>query len=417
MTEIRPMSVYTGPAEVSWEQAAVEVLVYGRTEVIGELEGDWQTVFRRGGEVARELRQAAASLGSWHGAAGEVYRQRLTDLAARVDQVEADCGAIVPTLAAARQSLATAQEAMPVPSEAVDNLAWARMKGDGAPLGSGFFMAAAQRTVAGGVTDLGAGLSDEVRDWFTNEEAKARQVHATVNGAYEEADANAPKPDTGKAGRAVGTDDLAPTGVTAGGWPGAVRSFEDGDARGRGMPSGGLADGLPVDSASARTGSGGWPGEGAGFAGPADPGGSRPVVPPISAVPGGGGLAGIAPVGGSVLGAGSLGSGYGPGPGPGGGSFAGGGALGPHLGQAVAPSLGAVPMGATGAAGGRSGADGRSAPGSGKGTSRQVAGLAPTAGHGRTGADEHAHRSTWLIEDEDVWGAVSDASPPVLGAE
>jgi hypothetical protein len=31
-----------------------------------------------------------------------------------------------------------------------------------------------------------------------------------------------------------------------------------------------------------------------------------------------------------------------------------------------------------------------------------------------TRGQEDADRSTWLVEDEDVWGIDNDASPPVL---
>jgi hypothetical protein len=351
-----------------------------------------------------------------------VYRQRLTDLAARVDQVEADCGAIVPTLAAARQSLATAQEAMPVPSEAVDNLAWARMKGDGAPLGSGFFMAAAQRAVAGGVTDLGAGLSDEVRDWFANEEAKARQVHATVNGAYEDADANAPKPAVVERSRRDDRDEFAPTDSSAAGSVSGVRSFGGGTSGGGGMPSTAIvADLSAVDGAGGHPGPGDGSGQAPGWAGPDN----RAGVSPSSAftgspdVPAGGGLAGLAPAGDPLSGRGPLG------PGTSGASVAGGahvgagGALGPRLGQAVSPPVGALPVGGAGAAGReRSRSGERSAAGPGVKTPRlAVTGMAPMGGHGHTAAAEQAGRSTWLVEDEDVWGTLSDASPPVFGAE
>jgi hypothetical protein len=410
MTESRPMSVYTGPAEVSWEQAAVEVLVYGRTEVIGELEGDWQTVFRRGGEVARELRQAAASLGSWHGAAGEVYRQRLTDLAARVDQVEADCGAIVPALAAARQSLATAQEAMPVPSEAVDNLAWARMKGDGAPLGSGFFMAAAQRTVAGGVTDLGAGLSDEVRDWFTNEEAKARQVHATVNGAYEEADANAPKPAAATPGiRVDATDPAFGAGPGGAGGRGVGVGGASGADVGR-MPSAGPAAGAPSSGDGVQ---GLRPGSGADIGGEAvaTPAGGPHGATSGSMMPSGGGLSGLGAFGGvGAAGAGTSGSGVV-------GVAAGGtGALGAGLGTAVSPAFGGVPLPPGGSGAARPGARSGGAAAKGAGPLGGMPGLVGSAAQ-RSARGEDADRSTWLLEDEDVWGTDSGAPPSVLGRE
>jgi len=37
-------------------------------------------------------------------------------------------------------------------------------------------------------------------------------------------------------------------------------------------------------------------------------------------------------------------------------------------------------------------------------------------GHGGgSGDDEERERSTWLTEDEDVWGGDTDVPPPVIG--
>jgi hypothetical protein len=36
---------------------------------------------------------------------------------------------------------------------------------------------------------------------------------------------------------------------------------------------------------------------------------------------------------------------------------------------------------------------------------------------GRTGTGQPVRQNTWLHEDEDVWGAETDAPPSVLGAE
>jgi hypothetical protein len=37
-------------------------------------------------------------------------------------------------------------------------------------------------------------------------------------------------------------------------------------------------------------------------------------------------------------------------------------------------------------------------------------------GHGGSGeGEEERERSTWLTEDDDVWGGDGDAAPPVIG--
>jgi hypothetical protein len=417
MPERRPMSVYTAPAEVSWEQAAVEVLVYGRTETIGELEGDWQTALRRGGEVSRELRRTAGGLQSWQGPAGDVYRGKLADLASRLDGVESDCGGIVPALTAARQSLAAAQETMPVPSEAVDNLAWARLKGDGGPVGSGSFWAAAQRAVVGGATDIGARLSDKLRNWFTGEEAKARRIHAAVNGEYEQVDASAPKPGGEDIVRKLKGEDFNPTG-RPGETPEPTPLSGSGGFGRSGVPS--SASIHPFTGVHRLDPSGENVGPGDGSPSGTSPHSRQAPTSPTGGgpeVPSGGGLTGLAPSGGSapapftqVRGVGAV---------QGGIPLVGGGALGPGLGVAVTPSLGAprpggssaggAPLPGAGSPGSRSGAS--SAPGSG------TAAVAPMRAQGRTGTGQPVRQNTWLHEDEDVWGAETDAPPSVLGAE
>ncbi|SEG79394.1 hypothetical protein SAMN04489712_112209 [Thermomonospora echinospora] len=40
--------------------------------------------------------------------------------------------------------------------------------------------------------------------------------------------------------------------------------------------------------------------------------------------------------------------------------------------------------------------------------------MMPGAGGGKDGEKER-ERTTWLTEDEDVWGADGDTAPPVIG--
>jgi hypothetical protein len=126
---------------------------------------------------------------------------------------------------------------------------------------------------------------------------------------------------------------------------------------------------------------------------------------PGSALAGGGGL-GSGGLGGGLgsggVGSGGVGSGLGPG-----GVGAGGVGGGPS-------GVGTGGAGAYGPGGaGRGGGLGSGAGGAGAGGRAGGMGGAPHGGHG--GEEEERERSTWLTEDEDVWGGNTDLPPPVIG--
>ncbi len=179
-----------------------------------------------------------------------------------------------------------------------------------------------------------------------------------------------------------------------------------------GLPGGGGAPHLPGGGGPDFPGGGGpgggshLPGGGSGF-----PGGGGTDLPdggsPYdsgSSLAGGGGVGGIGS-GGGIDGLGSGGGGLGGGPGGlGSGAGAGTGGFGP--GGAGAGAAGGRPGGGAGGAGGGTG---------GRGAGGGMAG-APMHGGQGGGDEEERERSTWLTEDEDVWGGDTDAPPPVIGA-
>ncbi|MFI0450863.1 WXG100 family type VII secretion target [Actinomadura sp. 6N118] len=200
-------------------------------------------------------------------------------------------------------------------------------------------------------------------------------------------------------------------GIPGGGVPGG--GIPGGGTPGGGIPGGGVpGGGIP---------GGGTPG--GGIPGGGTPGGGIPG----GGIPGGGGggggsdLAGIPKGGGGggIPGGGGLGgdpfgrSGLGGGGGgiPGGG--AGGGGI-PGGGMAGMPGAG---MG--GGAAGRGGAGTGKGSGLGKGGMRAGGmGAGPMGGAGGRGggSEDENERSTWLTEDEDIWGGSDgDAAPPVIG--
>jgi uncharacterized protein YukE len=116
----------------------------------------------------------------------------------------------------------------------------------------------------------------------------------------------------------------------------------------------------------------------------------------------GGGLGPLGPGGGGLPPSG-LGGGLPPGGGPGG--------LGPGGGLG-----GGLPGGALGAAGEAAAAEEAAAARAamaGKGANG--AGMPMGMGGGGQGQKEERERSTWLTEDEDVWGGDGDVAPPVIG--
>jgi uncharacterized protein YukE len=137
-------------------------------------------------------------------------------------------------------------------------------------------------------------------------------------------------------------------------------------------------------------------------------------------LPGGGGGLGHLPSGGGGTslaglhggGAGGLGGGLG------GGAGAGAGGLGGGIpgGGAGAGSMGVGALGAGGLGGGVPGAGALGKNGPGAGGRPGAGGMPMGGGHGGGKGDEEEHeRSTWLTEDEDVWGGDGDVTPPVIG--
>jgi uncharacterized protein YukE len=137
------------------------------------------------------------------------------------------------------------------------------------------------------------------------------------------------------------------------------------------------------------------PGAGSGAGAGNDPFGSGTDLAGVGGGPGAGAGLGSGGLGGGA------GAGAGLGGGPGAGAGLGGGPNAAGLGAGMGPGMGA----GRGVGAGAAGKGGAGRPGMGG---------APMGGHGGEGEEER-ERSTWLTEDEDVWGADDDAAPPVIG--
>jgi hypothetical protein len=329
--------------------------------------------------------------------------------------------------------------------------------------GSGLFETAGR--VAGGSSLVGGSVMDDVGGFIgggmdslfgTGEDPneKPRQALGELNLRYqsdntrlpEQVSAELPVLDNPGAGRTdiTGLGGQSPGGGPSAGMPGVTPGASGFDPSTVGSgPSGGGTTGIFTPD-----GSGGLPGTGV----PGGPGGSDfPIGPgdggldsagplgPGGGLPGGGGAGlpggggGMAGGGGGGTGAGGLGGGAGgvgmvPG-GAGGGRGAGGGpgrGMGAGGGRGMAGGM--VPMGGGGAGGGRGGrgAGGAGAGGgrpglaggkiggggAGGGAGRGVGGGMVPMGAGRGG--EENERDTWLVEDDDPWGADNDTPPGVI---
>jgi hypothetical protein len=240
---------------------------------------------------------------------------------------------------------------------------------------------------------IGYIVPPEVRVQYVETKAKDHTFRPTGGGGGAGAGGvGTPHPPGGVgAGGAPHLPDGAPAGSEVGGSPLDNSQFGDG--------AGGPQFGGPAGSGTG-AGTGHLPGTGGagGLGGPYDAG---------SALAGSGVGSGIdsglgGPGAGSGIGSGGIGGG--PGSGLGGGPGSAGGVAGGAPGSLLAGGRGGAGRGGGGLAGGGAGAGGSAA-------GRNAA---PMHGGGEGGDEEERQRSTWLTEDEDVWGGATNAPPPVI---
>ncbi|WP_019632910.1 WXG100 family type VII secretion target [Actinomadura atramentaria] len=296
-------------------------------------------------------------------------------------------------------------------------------KGDAAVFAAGTMVAGPM----GGTIALGGKTIGEALGLFGDAEKEAAQEHMNRLG-----------------GRAVEANNALPTSVTTdlphsqrdGGIPNPP---PNGGVPGGGIPGGGAGGGLGGVGGGAGgkmpdysgvpggggSGLGGYPGGGAGGGlGDGGAGGGLGGIGGggggIGGYPGGGGSGSdLAGVGGGGAGGGLGGDPFGLGGGGGGLPGGGGGGLGGGLGGGGLGGgglAGGLPGGMAGS--GLRGAGAGSGLGAGTKGGAGGAGGAPMGGRGGGGGkgEEEHERSTWLVEDEDVWGGGDgDTAPPVIG--
>jgi uncharacterized protein YukE len=420
---------------VSWEEMCQQVVIDGRPGDVASAALGWTELLKNLRSVKESLEKNTADLGAvWKGPAFDAFKTHVGEIAKStgrlIDDAEEGDG-IVHSLNAAADKLTAAQSEFPIPASCVNDVLEAR--NGHLTIGVGFFEAKVAPDFLG-LLDPIAGLAD----WLNDRTDEAAKVYNQVNDQYQGQAATmpgqtsnvptqrnpnleTPELETGGPGTGPGSVPSLPgTGTPGMGTPGApdVRTPGNPDL-GTPNPDLGRPDDLPGDV----TPPGLVPGPDTGGLDDEEYGsGLASAAPPTTTGTGGlpstsglgGGLGGGAGSG-SVPGGGALGrpvatmmppmmGGGAPGAGKGGARGAG------RLGAGMAPGMlgGAGGPGGRGAGGGR----GTGAMAGARGAAGGRGGLVGGAGAGY-GEDE-ATRTTWLDEDEDVWGADGDSMSGIL---
>jgi len=462
---------YVDEANPSWEEVITMVVIPGQPDAIRNASGQWEVLFSRLDEARSMVDQEVQRLQTWEGAAGDTYRQHLTEIGQKISSLVQQHKPVVQQLNTSAENLQNALENTPIPDDMVDDVMRARADyarsgqintnewSPGAifdkmfPIMSNRWVSEAVNFITGGFADW---VSDKLRDWITSEDDKAKAAYHQLAGQHvstmdsmpqgyhmlsgeaytrtvtpgQPAGATTP----GSAGTPSGYDTTlagaggGPGGPGAGGFGGPGGTGIAGNNPGQGLynPGGGLAGGGPGGGGGAGgVPAGGMPGSTSAANAGRGVGGMGMGGMPMGGGMGGAGAAGAGGSGArggspklnvpSSTTAGGAGGGMGGGRGGMGGMPMGGmgaGAAGAGAAGARGAGSGGKPGGVPGGVAGGTGAGGK---GAGAGGRMGMGGMPMGAGGGHGAGGEGSDHSTWLNEDEDVWGTDSDAPPPVLG--
>jgi len=444
----------------SWTDMVNQVVIDGRPGDVRHAGALWLQALKDIRSVVTSLETNLKDLDDkWKGGAADAFRGHMKGNTEQLKKLADNAGGksgndehagIVKALNDAAGHLEDAQSQMPIPMSMQDDV-WAA-RNTRVHLGYGVveaeFEAQYFKYIVGPVLPW---MVDKFRELFTDADEDAAGIYNDVSTDYGQVKEDAPKPVTTTTKPVQDQTAYDPKGSAGGGGGGGVPPMGGGGGVDPSKFGGGVdpstvpavdtgsgyeppGTGDLGDSGLGDVGSGGGglddlPGSGLAGAGGglgAGGGGVSGLTP--GAGLGGGGLgagggglgAGGAGLGKGIPGGGALGKGIMPGgiapmggAGAGKGGAARGGGRGGALGKGGLPG-GVAGMGGAGA--GRGGAAGRGAGGAGRGaaTGRGAGfmGGAPGGGRHLDGEEDH---STWLQEEDDVWGTDSDAAPPVLG--
>jgi uncharacterized protein YukE len=393
----------------SWEEVITMVTIPGRPENIRNASQIWKVIFSRLEQAIHLLEDGIGDLKSWEGEAGEAYRANLTktlnDLKALVD----DNKGITTSLDKAASELEKAIHAIPIPDDMAHEVEAAKQsfKNTG-KLTNGLFSGAIFNKLLPiysnkWVDELGEMFNPQrashaIRDWISNEDDKAKAAYKTLAGQHVSTMDGMPQGNTIGGRNSPDVPTVNPTVPTPTGKNPTIPTTH--------LPNSTKQPNVHTPDPNTHLPNTQHPTSNPYTSDPSTPDLSSSGAGSVPSADYGSGLAGAGSGGltgaGSGLGAGGLGAG---------GLGAGAGGLGAGTGG-LGPGAGGLGAGAGGLGAGVAGARG------GAGAGRAGAGMmggGMGGGHGAGAGDDEEH-STWLNEDEDVWGSDTDAAPPVLGA-
>jgi hypothetical protein len=393
----------------SWEEVVNDVVLGSNPPTLQKVAGEWDVVFDGMRAVKTDLQTLIKDLHSWKGKGAESYKKEINKYITALGKSDEDNSPIIQTLNSSADALNTAISQIPIPSWKLDELRQKQQDlynsgqtyGD-ALFGSGDFLKSFAAGPGAGFFDAAANFlpgAKSLAGWFNNNEDDSIKALNDLNNTNENNIVpNAPDgaPAAGKA--QYNPTDFNGTGTGTGTGTGSLPStgtpkLPDTKTPNTNLPNTDLPN---TDHPNTDLPNVDYPPNNTDL-----PNSKVPSAGHVGGVPSGAGLSG----GGAGLGTAGLGGG-----GLGGGGL--GGGLGGNVPTKLGPSVSPL-SGAGGFGGVPLGAAGRGAGGKGSGQSGRSAGIVPSrGGHGSENEDD---RSTWLVEDDDVWGSDTDAAPPVLG--
>lgn len=397
---------YVNEADPSWEDVITMVVIPGQPDHIRNAAGIWGILFNRIEQAKKLLDDGIGDLKTWEGAAGETYRNHLSSVSKSLGEMIDKHQTIKVSLETSATNLSTAIDKIPIPDDMIHEVMAAKQdffkNGKGSPFGKDSIFNTLLPVYGNKWVDelretFSWGWAEhKLRDWISTQDDDAKKAYHSLATQHVSTMDGMPQGSQLSYSNPTDQNVPLPPNTPPGTPPGSVPKTS-----------------LPHQTTPKTT----LPTTNPNSLNPhttPNPSISPTTVPSHSGIGSGSGLGGsgidpgtgLAGAGGGLTGAGAGGLGAGGGVGglPGAGTGAGG------LGAAGAGS--GLPGAGAGLAGGLPGAG---MAGAGRG-GRMGGMMGGAGGHGGQEAGDGDEHSTWLNEDEDIWGSDTDAAPPVLGA-
>ena len=117
---------YANEGDPSWEDVVNMVVIPGNDAGIYEAAGQWDLLLTRVRQVQTAIDELKTGLESWEGAAGDTFRNHLTQLSTAITQVIDSSSSIPDTLRTAGDHVANTLNNTPIPGELVGEVRDAR---------------------------------------------------------------------------------------------------------------------------------------------------------------------------------------------------------------------------------------------------------------------------------------------------